>query len=130
MPVVVPPQPPSFQGSDLEWMVFWALTVPLHKIPEQDFTYQAARFGGKAVAGGLVLDFLMLDGTGIALDIEGEYWHYGNAEQLASALVRRERLSTIHINLIFIDGDDVKSNVVYYVKEALAGIDHSRLNRT
>lgn len=125
----VPPVPTTWPGSDLEWMVFWALTKPLSKTQDVDFTYQAARFGGKAVAGGIAIDFLMMDGTGIGMDIEGEYWHYGNATEISSALIRRERCSNIHINLIFIDGADVKNSVVYYVKEALAGVDHSKLIR-
>jgi hypothetical protein len=124
-----PPAPTTFQGSDLEWMVYWALTVPLKRIPNQDFTFQSALYGGKHIFGGIVVDFLMNDGTNIGIDIEGEYWHYGNSEDMANAIIRRERVAAAGITLIFIDGHDIQSNVVYYVQEALAGIDHSRISR-
>ena len=127
MPITTPPAPITWPGSDLEWLVYWALTVPLKKQEGIDFTYQSARFGGKKMYGGIVLHFLMTDGTNIALDIEGEYWHYGQSSELAAAILRRERASTAHIQLIFLDGSDIRRDVVYYTKEALAGVDHSRM---
>lgn len=129
MPVNVAPQPPWWPGSDLEWMVYWALTVPLKKKEGEDFTYQAGRFGGRAQLGGIVLDFLMIDGSHIGIDVFGEHWHYRKAEQLAEAVFRRERCRAIGIELIYIDGEDVQRNVLYYVREALAGIDHSEVGR-
>lgn len=129
MAVQVGPQPAWWPGSDLEWMVYWALTVPLKKKEGEDFTYQAGRFGGRTELGGVALDFLMIDGSHIGMDIQGEHWHYGKAEQLADAVIRRERCRQIGINLIFIDGQDVSRNVLYYVKEALNGVDHSEAGR-
>jgi hypothetical protein len=40
------------------------------------FIYQAAVFGGRAVKGGLVPDFIIdQGGYGIAVQVQGNYWH-------------------------------------------------------
>ncbi|GEM_PF-6969540 len=123
----VPPIPAQWPGSDLEWMCYWVLTVVLKMKEGVDFSYQSSRFGGRTELGGIVLDFLMLDGSRIGIDIQGEHWHYGEAEQIADAVLRRARCQELGIELIFIDGDDISRNPIYYVREALAGVDHSRV---
>jgi hypothetical protein len=128
--VQLPAQPLWWPGSDLEWYVYWALTIPLKKKEGVDFTYQAGRFGGRSELGGIALDFLMIDGSGIGIDVFGEHWHYGKAEQLADAVMRRERCRAAGIELIFIDGEDVKRSPLYYTKEALNGVDHSTAGRS
>ena len=64
----------SIQGSDatdIEWRV--ALALEKLKIP---YKYQFELMGGRAVRGGIVLDFLALtDPLSTPIDVRGEYWH-------------------------------------------------------
>ena len=64
----------SIQGSnatDIEWRVANALEKL--KIP---YMFQFEIMGGRAVRGGIVLDFLALtDPLSTPIDIRGDYWH-------------------------------------------------------
>ncbi len=127
MPGAVPARPLFFPGTDLEWLAYWALTVPLKKKDGLDFSFQSGFFGGRSTFGGIIVDFIMIDGSRIGMDIQGEHWHYGQSEMIAEAILRRARMESYGWTLVFVDGDDIRSNPVYYVREALNGVDHSRV---
>ena len=93
-----------------------------------DFYLQAPIFGGRIDRGGYVLDFLFSNPPGLAINVQGEYYHYG----LGTAIIARDRLLRAQmagqgVTLIFIDESDILDNVEYYVGEALNFKDHSRL---
>lgn len=64
----------TIQGSnatDIEWRV--ALALEKLKIP---YMFQFEIMGGRAVRGGIVLDFLALtDPLSTPIDVRGDYWH-------------------------------------------------------
>ena len=58
-------------ATDIEWRV--ALSLEKLKIP---YKFQFEIMGGRAVRGGIVLDFLALtDPLSTPIDVRGEYWH-------------------------------------------------------
>lgn len=125
-----PPPPRWFVGSRPEWAVYWALSVPLRRLPNVDFHYQASFLGGRAFFGGLVADFLMLDGSRIAINVNGLHWHYERTGQQVIDQAQRVALESVYgVQLIFIDEDQLAGDPVPPVRDALNGIDHSRAGR-
>ncbi len=92
-----------------------------------DFEYQSALWGGRLDLGGQVIDFLFRD-RGLAINPLGEYYH-GTPEARARDLIARALLAGQGIQLIFIDAADVNRDTHFYVGEALAFRDLSRLAR-
>ncbi len=93
-----------------------------------DFSFQTSLFGGRLDKGGQVIDFLMYNPPGLAINPLGAYFH-GTPEARGRDLIARALLAGQGITLIFIDDNDVNRDVHYYVGEALAFRDHSRLAR-
>jgi hypothetical protein len=124
--------PPWFQrqypaATKPEWAIYWAWTIKLKKTPNLDFVYQANLIGGRIDLGGIVVDFESLDPPGIAINIQGIYWHYDRgAQQLARDQLQRGQISALGFQVIYIDEDHALADPVYYLKEALRGVDHSR----
>ncbi len=117
--------PENFDGTAPEFAVFQAL----NRLGFRDrFEFQSSKFGGRALRGGLVLDFF-IPSLGVALLISGEYWHYERAGQVARDLLQRQQLESSGITAVFIDEDDAIQNAAFFVSEALRGIDHSKLTR-
>jgi hypothetical protein len=112
-----------------EWYVYWALTVRLKKKPGIDFAYRGET-SYAALSGQTQLDFTILDGSNIAIEIQGTYWHYEQgAAKIVQDFVRAGQLAS-QWTIINIDEDDVVGDpsgeaAVYMVKEALLGHDHS-----
>lgn len=108
-----------------EWYVYWALTVRLKKVQGVDFSYRSETSYNQGLSGSTQLDFEMQDGSGIALEIQGDFYHYqqGTAK-IVQDRVRAGDLSN-HWHVIFLDEDDVLRDPEYYVREALQGNDHS-----
>ena len=96
--------------------------------PGVDFSYQSALMGGRLDKGGVVLDFVFTDPPDLAINVQGEYYHYGlGATYIQNDIIIRQQMAGQGINLIFIDENDVLEDVDYYVREALNYKDHSRL---
>jgi len=90
------------------------------------FDFQSAQLGGRQELGGMVLDFYIPD-LYLGINVQSEYYHYGNPERIAIDKTQKAILETMGIKVIYIDEEDALRNAVYYVKEALAGRDHSRM---
>lgn len=127
------------QRSELEWIVFWVLTKVLRKYPTlappgypgpfgEDFSYQAAFEGGRVQYGGIVVDFVMEDGSQIAINPLGFHWHegFGTAQQARDISAKGDLLGKYGILLIFIDEAPLREAPVSMVKDALAGVDHTQ----
>lgn len=110
-----------------EWYAYWALTR-LGKIADVDFSFQSSLMGGRLQLGGVVLDFLMYNPPDLGINIQGIRWHYGmGGDRKAHDAMARMQIEGLGIKLVYIDEDHILANPVYYVEEALRGIDHSRM---
>ena len=120
--------PVEWAGSAPEYLVYRSLTESFNKIEGVDFTYQSSLLGGRLFKGGVVLDFLFNDPPDLAINVQGEYYHYGlGVTFLQNDILVRQQMAGDGINLIFIDENDILNDVDYYVREALNYKDHSRL---
>lgn len=120
--------PPDWPGTRPEWAVFWGL-MQLGYEEGVDFFYLSYTMAlGKG-------DFSQLDfflpAYRIGIEIQGEFWHYRvGSEAVARDHIRRAQLVGYGIRLIFIDEEDALVDPVYFVREAIAGRDHSKTGRT
>lgn len=131
LPQVAPPIAAWFRkqfpaASLPEWNAIWAL-LQLGKRWDIDFRYQGNFSGGHQRLGGIVVDILMQDGSNIAFDVQGLHWHYeqGSGKQ-AIDQSQRQRLALYGVTLIFLDEDHLLRDPLYYVRDGLQRIDHSR----
>lgn len=111
-----------------EWYVYWALER-LGKKPDTDFSYRA-KTAYTSLSTDTQLDFTMLDGSGIAIEVQGTFWHYEQgAAKIVQDMVRSGALSrqwtVINIDEDDIVGDPTGQAAIYMVREALQGHDHS-----
>lgn len=125
--IKIPPPPVGFLGSVPEWIV----VVTLERLGKQDgvdYTYQSKLLGGRQFKGGRVVDFIFENPPDLAINVQGLFYHYekGSAVQQDDRTTRAI-LASLGTTLIFLDEDDVLENPRYYVREALAYRDHSRL---
>ena len=121
--------PPSdWPGSVPEFMVFTSLVNTFKKVPGLDFSYQSERMGGRLDKGGLIIDFIFNDPPDLAINVQGEYYHYGKGKfVMQNDIMIRQILAGQGLDLIFIDENDILKDVDYYVREALNKKDHSKL---
>jgi hypothetical protein len=120
------PEPPAdWAGSAPEWMVYWALTKIGYQ-PNIDFVYQSAQSGGRTEFGGNVVDFYFPD-LGAAINVQSTYYHYATTASAVHDRFVQASIQQAGINIVYIDEEDVRRDPVYYVKEALAGRDYSRM---
>lgn len=119
--------PPWWRGSFPEYLVYQEL-LRLGMREGLDFVYQSSQLGGKAELGGIVVDFYF-ESRRLAINISGLYWHYqkGGGVNAGRDRVARTQLAGIGVLLVFVDEDHVYQDVAYYVSQALAGVDHSRI---
>jgi hypothetical protein len=119
--------PSDWPGSLPEYVAYQAF-IGLGKQPGQDFTYQSSMMGGRMDKGGTIIDFLFSEPPGLAVNIQGVYYHYEfGVESRARDLLARVTLAGESITLIFIDDEDLMKDPQYYCREALNFRDHSRL---
>ena len=119
--------PPDWPGSLPEYLVNEAL-IELGKEPDLDFFYQSPFAGGRMQRGGLVIDFIFVNPPDLAINVQGEYYHYEmGADIKARDLLARAMLAGDGITLIFIDEGDVYRDVIGYTRDALRYRDRSRL---
>jgi len=125
-----PPQPqtgPFAVGlaTKPEWYVNWGLNRNGKK-NGQDFNYRGEVKLLSSLATATQLDFTMIDGSQIAIEVQGLHWHYElGFNKIAQDRVRRTELVAAGWVVIQIDEDDALRDPVYYVREALSGRDHS-----
>ena len=121
--------PPSdWTGSVPEFMVFTSLVNTFKKVPGLDFSFQNERMGGRLDKGGLIIDFIFNDPPDLAINVQGEYYHYGKGKfVMQNDIMIRQILAGQGLDLIFIDENDILKDVDYYVREALNKKDHSKL---
>jgi hypothetical protein len=116
------PEPPEdWLGTRPEWAIFWAHSV-LKRKPFEDFQYIDH-------IAGIQVDFLEFD-LNIALNIQGLFWHYffSGAKQ-GEDIITKSQIESTGTILINIDEDHCLADPVYYLRQALQGIDHSRSAR-
>jgi very-short-patch-repair endonuclease len=122
------PPPPDWTlahpvGTEPEWAIYWAHNQ-LGLFEGIDFTYQDGIFGHSTLAASL--DFLEYDPP-LAIEVQGEFAHYKlGASKLVADLDRRLLLESLGFPVIFIDEPDAERDPVFYLTEALKGIDHSK----
>ena len=119
--------PAGWLGSRPEWM-FYASLIQLGYQPGDDFTYQSPLLSGRLDKGGYVLDFVFNNPPGLAVNVQGIYYHY----ELGASTIGRDRVVRIlmalqGITLIFVDEDDLEQDPVGVTREALQFRDSSRL---
>jgi hypothetical protein len=102
--------------------------LQLGKREGEDFSFQTALMGGRMEKGGVVIDFLFSNPPDLAINVQGEFWHFGlGPEVRARDIIAREQLAGLGIQLIFIDEPDILSDPRSYVQAALRYEDRSRL---
>lgn len=121
-------EPPGWwNGTRPEWSIYWGLQRNGLE-PAVDFTYKAMlpTVGSSYYSN---VDFV-IPKFFKAIEVQGIYWHYGQGtdKQIQDEL-RRALIENYGITVIFIDEPDALSNPEYYVREALAGRDHSLSRR-
>ena len=122
----LPQKPEGLIATYPEWLVMWALLYKMGK--KIDFEFQSAQLGGRMTKGGAVLDFY-LPAYGLAINVQGEYWHYQSSRDIAVNRIQRAALEGYGITVIYIDESDLMRNPVFYVSDALKGKDHSLMSR-
>jgi hypothetical protein len=110
-----------------EWYVYWALTQRLHKREGIDFAFRGSVAYAAGLAASTSLDFSMLDGSQIAIEVQGLFWHYQQgAAKMTQDYVRQGALAGLGMwRVVNIDEDDALRDPEFYVREALQGRDHS-----
>lgn len=95
-----------------------------------DFTYQSRFMGGRTQLGGVIVDFLFSNPSGLAINVQGVYYHYEQGSKVTGRdQMARIQLAGLGIQLIFIDEDDLLRDPDFYISEALGFRDHSRMAR-
>ena len=117
--------PQNWPGSLPEYIAYTTFEQ-LGKVPNEDFTYQSVRMGGRLDKGGAILDFLFSNPPDLAVNIQGVYYHYETGVNTqARDMFARAQIEGVGIRLIFIDDDDLFRDPTYYCREALNYRDHS-----
>ena len=120
--------PEGWLGSLPEFLVFNSLTTTFNLQQGVEFTYQSPLLGGRLEKGGVVLDFVFNEPPDLAINVQGEYYHYGMGSTISqNDVFIRAQMAGQGIQLIFIDENDIYRDVDYYVRQALNYKDHSKL---
>ena len=112
-------QKPEWSPGTLpEWAIYWA-HLQLGMKVEEDFVYISH-------IAGIQMDFEEL-GQNLALNIQGNFWHYEfqSSSKIAEDIITRSIVESTGTILIDIDEDNALQDPIYFLKEALAGRDHS-----
>jgi len=113
--------PSNFPGTLPEFLVFRELTRL-----RIEFEFQSSQLGGRQEKGGAILDFY-IPSMNLGINIMSHYWHYGRPEGIVNDKLQREMLLASGIDIVYVDEEDLLRNAKYYVTEALAGNDYSRM---
>jgi very-short-patch-repair endonuclease len=115
----IPEPPVEWVGSLPEWNVYWALLRLGYK---DRFTYQSPMMGGRIQKGGAVIDFFVEE-MNLAINVQSKYYHMGYTQRIKDEL-QKAQLESMGIKVIYIQEEDALRNPLYYVNEALKGIEH------
>lgn len=119
----VPPMPGGLVATLPEWRVWYWLDK--HHI---EFDFQSSQMGGRRELGGLVIDFLLPTMVPpMALQVQGEYWHYSTGEQRMHDQQSKAQLEARGYQVIMVDESDVNERLDYILRLAMQGIDLSRM---
>ena len=124
-PRAAPAPPSNWSGSAPEWMVYWAFTQIGYQ-PGRDFQYQSAQDGGRLTYGGNVLDFFVPD-QNLAINVQSTYYHYAQVSTIVHDRFVQSSILRAGMSIIYIDEEDARKDPIFYVKEAIAGKDYSRM---
>jgi len=124
-PKPFPPPPNWWMGSLPEWNVYHAL-IRLGLKANVDFTYQSPMMGGRLAKGGAVMDFYF-PSLNLAINIQSRYYHYATTLMRTADALQRAQLESLGIRVVFILEEDALRDPTFYTREALRGVDHSRL---
>jgi len=117
--------PTGWPGSLPEFLVFQELKR--RGLREGiDFSYQSAFQGGRLQKGGMIVDFLFVNPPGLAINVQGDYYHAGPQSRRQDRIVQAQ-LAGEGITMIFVDESDILSDVRRIVGAALQFRDLSRL---
>lgn len=123
-----PPKPtggPMAVATLPEWNIYWALTFRLHKKDGSDFVYRKTAGLLASLTEKTQLDFMLLDGSAIAIEVQGLYWHYEKGRTKVADDIIRAAMLAGKWTIINIDEDAALRDPLFYTKEALEGRDHS-----
>ena len=124
------PQPPEgFMGSWPEFVCYREIRNQGY-VPNLDFNFQSNFLGGRLELGGIVVDFVFHRPPGLAIEVNGRYYHYDrpSSGQDARDIYKRAQMAGLGYTLIFIDDLSLLTDPSYYVSEALQYRDHSELS--
>lgn len=121
----VPPKPENIRASKPEWYVYWSLEQLGLKAGE-DFQFQVPVYGGRLEFGGAVLDFYVPD-IPLVISVQSIHWHYERIEDKIQDDFIRIMMETSGTKVVYIDEGDALRDPMFYTREALRGIDHSRM---
>ena len=124
-------RPPADFGGSWPEYVFQRELLRMGYQPGRDFTFQSSQLGGRAQLGGVIIDFLFTRPPRLAVNIQGVYYHYlrkGGVNR-ARDIIARAQMAALGYQLVFVDDDKLLADPAFFVSEALAGRDHSRLGR-
>jgi hypothetical protein len=121
----IPDPPPDWPGTEPEWIVFFVLLAMGYRYGI-DFLYRE-RLPGLLARNFGEIDFL-LPSLGIALEVQGRYFHYERGiEQIRSDALKRALVESQGLVLVALDEEDlVEGDPFWLVSEALKGRDYSR----
>jgi len=115
------PEPPNWWAGSLpEWLVYNALLRLGYK---DRFTYQSPQMGGRLDKGGAVLDFYIPE-LNLAINVQSLYFHYATTTRRVRGELQRAQLESMGIKVIFVNESAVLRNAIYYVGEAIRGVQH------
>ena len=108
-----------------EWAVWWGL-LKNNRQPDTDFDYTSVLVG-VGISYYSTIDFLLVKDL-VGIEVQGEYWHYGlGSDKEYHDIQRYLYFQAQGIQVVFIDEEDALRDPVYYVAEALAYRDHSKM---
>jgi hypothetical protein len=108
-----------------EWYIHWALGRLGKKLGE-DYQFRGEVDFLPSLAAQAQLDFTMLDGSQIAIEVQGIHWHYElGTTKIALDQFRTAQLQAAGWQVMEIDEDDALRDPIYYTREALQGRSHA-----
>ena len=101
-------------ASDLERLVYEWLTKR-----GIEFSFQSSLLGGRMEYGGIIIDFILIE-SGIALRVQGEYFHSG-VEQEAKDREARIVLENMGFRVVDLEEQDLITNLDAVMERAIEG---------
>lgn len=116
--------PEDWPGTRPEWAVKWGLDRN-GLVYNEDYYYDF-NVGGFGASYFSKFDFVVPDFF-IAIEVQGEFWHYGQgSEKIANDEIRRILAAAQSYKLIFVDETAVLEDPESLVSDALRGVDNSK----